>query len=345
MPKIMVEDISPFISVILPVFNCADYIESAVESVLNQTYTNFELIIIDDCSDDSTVEKIEKFSDSRIRLIKKELNQGITDSLNIGIGYSRGEFIARMDGDDICDQKRFEVQAHYLIENPDVGLVGSYYKIIDTNEQILVPINHDDILIGMLEYCPIAHPSVMMKSQILKKHSLFYDKKYESAEDYELWSRIIFKTKVENLPINLLNYRRHNNQISQRHNKKQNLISGKIRFEFQEKIFGEFVLDTRLDLIKEQFEHSDNSSKSFVEVWGKLNILIELNTKNKSINVEKFNSFILGKQRELFKWYFGRFKFSNKFFKKIRILIILSSYKQKYSFVKVWIVNFLSKCF
>ena len=127
------------VGVLMPVYNVENYIEKAVESVLNQTYTNLEIIIVDDCSTDNTFEILENlsFRDSRIKLFRSEINQGIVKSLNFGLTKISSEFVVRMDGDDLCVPDKIEKQLNYLIHNPQISLVGCDVISIDENDNIL----------------------------------------------------------------------------------------------------------------------------------------------------------------------------------------------------------------
>lgn len=209
------------ISVIMPVYNCALYVAEAVQSILNQTYTNFELIIIDDNSTDGTKDTVKSFSDNRIRFIKKPKNTGYPKSLNMGIDVSCGELIARMDGDDISNINRFDEQVKFLEMNPDIAVCGSWYRIISTDELIKYPQEHEEIKIALLDYCALGHPTIMLRKCFLSKHHLRYDETLEPAEDYDLWTRIAALGKLANIPKVLLNYRVHSNQVSIKDQSKQ----------------------------------------------------------------------------------------------------------------------------
>ena len=203
----------PKVSVILPVYNCEQYIFETIQSVLKQTFSDFELLVVDDCSTDNTVKIIKEFNDSRINLIIKEKNSGYTDSLNYAVALAKGEYIARMDGDDVCMPNRFEKQVAFLEKNTDVVLCGSSVQFI--GYQIgtkKYPIKYDDIKIKLCFGTPFCHPSVMGKKEIFLQ--VPYDRNFEPAEDIHLWSRIVKMGKVENLDETLLLYRTHKNQVS-----------------------------------------------------------------------------------------------------------------------------------
>ncbi|WJS95137.1 glycosyltransferase [Flavobacterium johnsoniae] len=215
-------DRKPKITVLMPVYNCELYIKEALESILNQTFSDFELLIIDDASSDSTVSIIKNYNDSRLRLIEKDKNSGITNSLNYGLSIARGEYIARMDGDDISFPERFEKQVAFLDANPEIILCGTNYKVIGKNENIILPECNESIKIRLLRDNCIAHPSVMMRRQKLIESSVLYDPIKESAEDYDLWVRLLAFGKLYNLQDFLLQYRVHEMQISKKRQKQQN---------------------------------------------------------------------------------------------------------------------------
>lgn len=206
---------NPLVTVLLPVYNCEKYIAAAVQSILEQTYTHFELLIIDDCSTDTTLQICKSFDDERIQIIEKEKNTGYVNSLNQGLKIAKGDYIARMDADDISLPTRFEKQVAFLEKNKEIVLCGTAFKIIDTNTIISVPEFNEDIVIGMLQECKIAHPTVMLRFSFIKKHQLSYNTEMMPAEDYDLWVSMLQNGKFHNLQECLLEYRIHEAQISQ----------------------------------------------------------------------------------------------------------------------------------
>lgn len=222
---------SPKISVILPVYNCELYIKETIDSVLNQTFSDFELLIIDDCSTDKTVSIIKEYSDERICLIEKETNSGYTDSLNFGISIANGEYIARMDGDDICLPERFAKQVAFLDKNSTIILCGTAIKFIGSSSgNLFYPQTNEEIKICLFSFLPtFAHPTVMGKKEIFKKYN--YNKNFEPAEDYELWTRFVQEGEAANLNEILLEYRVHSNQVSVTKKNIQDLNSYKSRLK------------------------------------------------------------------------------------------------------------------
>lgn len=199
----------PAISVVLPVYNGELFIEDAVRSVLNQSFIDFELIIIDDGSRDSSLSLIESFQDKRIKIISRE-NKGLIYSLNEGISVAQGEFIVRMDADDICFPNRFKIQYEFMINNPSVGVVGGYAQIIDdvviTSSIFKHPVCNNSIKAKLFIDSPFIHPSVM-----LRKSLLIGDRKYSDifyrVEDFGLWVSLKEDCSFANIPENLIYYR------------------------------------------------------------------------------------------------------------------------------------------
>ena len=211
----------PKITVLLPVYNCELYVQTAVESILNQTYTDFEFLIIDDASTDATLSILRKFDDARIQLIEKPVNSGYTNSLNYGLQLAKGEYIARMDGDDISHPERFAKQIAYLETHPEVVVCGTNQKILGSDKLITLPLSNEAIKIGLLWGNRIPHSSAMIKKNILEEHSIQYDTTTEPAEDYHLWIQLLAFGKLCNLPEVLLEYRVYGNQVSKKRAEEQ----------------------------------------------------------------------------------------------------------------------------
>ena len=211
----------PKISVIMSVYNGDKYIHKAIDSILNQTYKNFEFLIIDDYSNDSTIDIINTYNDGRIKLISNQSNIGLTKSLNKGIELSNGEFIARQDADDISDITRFEKQIEYLIENEDIAILGTQAKTINEKGNLTIPpmgwlrpVKEDEIKWFCMFNSPFIHSSVMMRKKIIWGEFKGYDPNHRTSQDYELWSRIVYKYKCENLNETLVSFRSHSNSVS-----------------------------------------------------------------------------------------------------------------------------------
>ncbi|QWD91101.1 glycosyltransferase [Polynucleobacter sp. MWH-Braz-FAM2G] len=205
------------ISVILPVFNSVKYILASVNSILNQSFSDFELIIIDDGSTDGSYEILTSISDPRIRLVRNEKNIGLVDSLNLGLQLAKGVYIARMDHDDISLPLRLEKQFRFLSSNSNIGVLGTGYQLIDQlgrrGHVYQQPSSHEEIAWAMSFLCPIAHPTVMFRSSIIWNEPA-YLKLASYAEDYELWERLSLKYNFANLPEPLLLLRKHERNMT-----------------------------------------------------------------------------------------------------------------------------------
>lgn len=209
---------NPLISVVMSVYNGEKYLAEAIESILNQTYKNFEFIIVNDGSKDNSVEIIKNYmkQDNRIVLIDRE-NKGLPYSLNEGISIAKGEYIARMDADDISLPTRFEKQIKYFEDNIEIGICGTFAETFGTNTKSILlkqPLKHDEMKICLLFSVCFAHPTVMMKKEVLEKNKLKYNNNYPNAQDYELWSKISNTTKMGNISEILLRYRISKNSIT-----------------------------------------------------------------------------------------------------------------------------------
>ena len=214
----------PKISVIMPAYNAEKYINEAVDSILGQSFGDFEFIIINDFSKDATEEIILSYQDNRIVYVKNERNMGVAATLNRGLDLAKGEYIARMDADDISKANRLEVQLAYMEKHPECGICGSNLLLFGqgkTDELFCFAKSDREIRADMLFNSSFAHPSVMLRRSVLEENSLRYDCSFERVEDYELWSRMLTVCKGHNIQEPLLRYRFHASQVTQAHRPEQ----------------------------------------------------------------------------------------------------------------------------
>lgn len=200
----------PRVSVIMSVNNGMPYLKGAVNSILKQTFKDFEFIIVDDDSTDKTWKYLSDLKDRRIKLIKNAKNLGLALSLNKALQNVKGQFIARMDADDISEPNRFEIQLQFMKNNPNVDLCGSWAKLINKDGNIVgsktYPTSSATIQRILPLYNPIIHPTFFAKrSFFIKNHG--YDEKYDYAEDYELLMRTKNGNKFANVNQFLLKLR------------------------------------------------------------------------------------------------------------------------------------------
>ncbi|HHD0685802.1 TPA: glycosyltransferase family 2 protein [Citrobacter freundii] len=207
---------SPIVSVLLPVYNCELYIGEAIESILKQTFEDFELIIINDASNDNTDTIIKNFlSDPRVRYYKNEENLQLIRTLNKGLNYCNGKYIARMDADDIALPSRLQEQVSFLDNETDYVLVGCEYKTFGQKLRVIrLPHSDFDCRSALLTCSPFCHPGVMFRRTTIEENKIRYNDSYQHVEDYKFFFDLSRFGKVANLNSILLYYRIHSNQIT-----------------------------------------------------------------------------------------------------------------------------------
>lgn len=235
---------TPSLSVLFCVYNGERYLNEAVQSVLAQTFSDFEMIIVDDGSTDATPEILESFCDSRIVLLRNKTNCGLVVSLNIAIAYSSGKYLVRMDADDLSFSDRFQQQWDYMELNPDVGVLGCWMEQIHEkngdNHILKVPSEHYLIRWKMLFETSVFHATVMMRRDVVVCEG-GYDERFRHIEDTELWSRLILKTRFANLE-KVLYIRRWNlASICNIHYREQFRVGAELRHRMLQDIIGRKV--------------------------------------------------------------------------------------------------------
>ena len=238
---------SPTVTVLMCVYNGERYLREAIKSVLSQTFTDFEFLIVDDASTDSTWEILQEYEtrDPRIRLVRNPNNIGLTKSLNKGLEAARGQYIARMDADDISLAERLEKQINFLEDNLDVGGIGSAVRPIGSSGEIgdvwTFPEKHSFIKWSLcFFYNPIVHPTVMVRRNILRQVG-GYNEEMTVSQDYELWSRLVHLTDLANLPDVLLMLRKHEANITSKHIQEQQQNSALIAYKMITHILNESI--------------------------------------------------------------------------------------------------------
>ena len=262
----------PKISVIMPVYNGEKYLREAIDSILNQTLSDFEFIIINDASTDKTEEIINSYNDSRIKHLKNGTNLGVAGSLNRGLDDATGEYIARMDADDISLPMRFEKQVEFLDKNDDIAVCGCETMIFGSvgEQNTYTVFGKENMKINMLFSSCLAHPAVMMRKDVIDKEHYRYDSDFDKVEDYELWARIIRKYNMDNVKEVLFKYRVHEKQVTKNYNSEHNYRMTEIRrnilnaldIDFNESEFkayagycsGDFKPETQLTDLADIFE-------------------------------------------------------------------------------------------
>lgn len=245
----------PKISVVMSVYNGEEYLSQAIESVLNQTFGDFEFIIINDASVDKT-EKIlasYKEKDSRVRITSNESNLGLTKSLNIGLSEAKGEYIARMDADDISLPCRFQDQYDFMEKNNDFVLIGGGAEIIDRKGILIregnVPSNPNLVKFNLIfSKPPIFHSSIFFRKKEIRETG-GYNESHKYSQDFELYLRLLEnKYKIANLEKKLIKYRIHEKAITK--------IRSSSRQFYMDPLFG-FITGNYIGMSKEDFENLD----------------------------------------------------------------------------------------
>lgn len=281
----------PKVSVLMPAYNAEKYIGKSIDSILNQTYGDFEFIIINDGSKDSTKEIILSYSDNRIVYLENKINSGIVVTLNKGLEYATGEYIARMDADDIAVAERLEKQIEFMEKNKNVCVLGTGICIFgeDVQEEARVfTTNPEQLKAELIFNSCIAHPTVMMRSNILKNNGLSYDLEYAGAEDYNLWWKIAKVSQIATIPDLLLKYRIHSSQITKKKDEKYYKMMKKLmeeRFsdigfkssDIEKKVFMKYCLG----------EYETFSQKEVEELVDCLVHLLRCNKSNKYFSQKK----------------------------------------------------------
>lgn len=218
---------NPLVSVLFPCYNVEKYVEEALQSLIGQTYRNIEIIAINDCSTDRTKDILEKYAeaDDRIKIYNNEVNLKLIKTLNKGIGLCAGKYIARMDADDIALAERIEKQVEFLEKNPDYSVVSTMFYAFKSGSSkkslYRNPSKFEDLQAALLFNSVICHPASMIRKTLFTELNLKFEDTYIHVEDYALWSKALYLTKLANLDEPLLLYRVHENQISTIYDKEQ----------------------------------------------------------------------------------------------------------------------------
>lgn len=201
----------PRVSVLMAVYNGEHYVRDAIDSILGQTFTDFEFLVFNDGSTDATRSIIAAYRDPRIRLLENEANIGLTPTLNRGMSLATGEFVARQDADDISEPGRLARQVAYMERYPELVLLGSWYREIDAagrpGKKLRLPCRQAELQWALLFYCPFVHSGAMLRRSAYVEEIGCYDERYRYAQDHELWLRTSRKKSLANLPEYLVRYR------------------------------------------------------------------------------------------------------------------------------------------
>lgn len=277
----------PRASVILPVYNTVAFVWDAVHSILVQTYSDFELIIIDDGSTDGSAFLISQITDPRVVKIFHSTNQGLVATLNEGFNRATGEYIVRMDSDDISTPDRLDVQISFMDQNPLIDVCGAAFTTSSGGVLKVNPASHEEIKTWLLFHCCICHPATIIRNSMIHRLNIQYDSSYPHAEDYELWNRLVSQVQIANLPINLLYYRQHKGQVSIQHRAIQDASARRIR----QRQFSQLGLELSdeenqimLDIL--EFKINPYDYNCYIKAVGFANWVLDQNCKYQIYNQE-----------------------------------------------------------
>ena len=266
---------NPKVTILMPVYNGEAYLRQAIDSIINQTFRDYELLIINDGSTDSSVSIIKEYNDPRIRVIHNEKNLKLIASLNKGLEIARGEYIARMDCDDISLPQRLEKQVEFMESHRDVGLCGSWIQFIGKREGTILKYPTEDqvLRVKILFSNYFAHPSVIMRKEFLDKYHLKYSSDYIHVEDYKLWLECSKFFKIYNLGEVLLKYRMGHESISKRYSKEQKNNAMRI---YRENLMSLGICDE--DVLMVLVDQKRANKKQLQHIPAALNVAIDKNT-------------------------------------------------------------------
>lgn len=295
--------INPKVTVFIPVYNKSEYVKEAVESILNQTYKEFELLIIDDCSTDDTLDKIRSFTDDRIRIYVNQKNLGPGGSSNLAFELARGEYILRLDADDIAPPDRIESQVQYMDSNPHVGVSSGYIKCFGTDENLwTLPLDDKYIKSSFLFTVPICQGASIIRKSVLTESGIKYgDVSNYIGEDRVLWFRLRKVTTFGNINKIVLFYRRGEQNIT--HDSRFN------RIEIRKRIYRFFFNELGIDASDEELDIHTFCEKIYEEGLTKENVLRfrnwivklhQINTKRNLFSSDIFDSHLENCWNQLF---------------------------------------------
>lgn len=295
------------ISVLMSVYKePCNWLKESIDSILSQTFPNFEFIIINDNPDSDVNNQIlneYSLKDKRVVVYSNEKNLGLTQSLNIGLRLAKGNYVARMDADDIAIINRLQVQFEYLTANKNVSLVGSWTKTFGIEKEAYkYPCNFDFLKASLFFGNRISHSSVMFRKEDFRKHDLFYDPLYVKAQDYELWCRASMIVNLGNINDFLMLNRTHSEQISNAGLNSQNNYANEIKLKALNNL-GLILSENDKEIFSYFLSGKKVKSVKYLSLIKLIKTLIVANYKKNIYNKKYFNSILL-------------YRFLNLYFKK-----------------------------
>jgi glycosyltransferase involved in cell wall biosynthesis len=292
---------NPKVTVLLPSYNGEKFISEALKSISDQTFSDLEILVINDGSIDGTLDILNKAKEPRLRIINNEKNLGLVASLNIGIDNALGEYIARMDQDDIALPERLEKQVKFMDSHNDVAACGTWVKTFGKidgfiNKTLTDP---EDIKANLLFYTSMAHPTVMIRKSVLSEFNLKYNPNDEYCEDYGLWSELAASKKLANLPEVLLLYQVHKESLSHVYEKNQKKGAINIRKKQLERL-GIYPSQNEIRIHSELFPENGEATIKFLEKAEEWFLkILEANVRSKIYSEKSISNILYERWRTL----------------------------------------------
>jgi len=330
----------PRVSVLMPVYNSEKYLNEAINSVLAQTYQDFELIIVDDGSVDESVKIIESYNNPKIKLIVNSSNERLGRTRNKCIEYSSGEYLVNLDSDDIAENTRLEKQIKFMDENPEVGVCGSWAKIIGKDEIWKYEASDELIKFRMLFDSHFVNSSTIIRKAVLDKNNIRYNEAFDQSQDYGLWIDMAKYCKFANIPEVLVNYRIHPLRITDKYRDTQLSNADIIRLK-QVQNLGISISDeeknTHLNFTKLKCERLSANEAYKLHNW--LFKLINANHKTNSYNHIIFDNFL----KSYWAKYVNNFNFSDYNIALMKA-VMTSQFSDNYNITIIQKIKFILKC-
>jgi len=278
----------------MPVFNAATYLKEAIQSIIDQTFTDYTLLLINDGSTDESEAVIKSFSDERIWYRKHETNKGLINTLNEGLELAQSEYIIRMDADDISHPDRFEKQIAFMDANPAIDVSGTWFSILNSNDVVTRPVTNDECKVKLLKNTVLGHPTAIFRAASILNANLKYNESFIYIEDYKLWADASIRgLKLANIPELLLQYRVHGQQVSTVKAAQQSEMVKQINGWYALHYFGD-LLKNQLELYIQLINSTIKTYASFTEARILACCLKAENRAKHYFNIDFFESFMDG---------------------------------------------------
>jgi len=304
------------VSIIMPVYNAEKFLNESIDSILSQTFKEFEFLIFDDGSTDNSLKIINSYNDSRIKVYSSPVNVGYVKYLNKGIEIAKGKYIARMDADDISLPTRLQEQIDFMEKNPEIGVCGTWVREFGQGDKICkLPSTHEEMRVSQLYFTPIIHPTVIFRKSVIFRFNLRYLEEFLFAKDTEFWVRLSNVTRLANLPKILLKYRTHDKNVTKtKWDSHQFHLIKQIRLKQYETLLGRKMNCIETKFINEEMEINYKNLFTISKFFADLKLH---NNKFKTYQKQIFNQFlnerilgmVSGKRRVSFDYFWGAFMF------------------------------------